>query len=124
MAVKLSSRQQAKLAVLETFVPKFDGIRRMIEEMGSLTVDISVQRRLSRTFDEMKAGAQAVGETGVAESLGLMGTMARRTGGVQTRVRGLREGFVTLKINFDGAMKAASTPEPEAEAELDTKLPV
>ena len=111
------------LAVLETFPRKFDGIHRLIEEMNSLRVDESVPRRLARTLDEMKAAAQSVGETGVAETLGVMGTMARRTGGVQTRARGLRENFGALKINFDGAMRAASTPETE-EADLDEKLPV
>jgi hypothetical protein len=122
MAVKLSSRQVAKLAVLETFPPKFDAIYRLIEELGSLRADESVPRRLSRMTDEMKAGAQAVGATGVAETLGVMAMLARRTGGVQTRVRGLREAYVSLRTNFEGAVKNASTPG--AEADLDEHLPV
>lgn len=121
MAVKLSSRQLAKLAVLETFPPKFDSIYRLIEELGSLRADESVPRRLARMVDEMKAGAQAVGETGVAETLGVMGMLARRTGGVQTRVRGLRESFMALKTNFEGAVKHASTPG--AEEDVDETLP-
>jgi len=111
MAVKLSSRQQAMLAVLETFPPKFDQIHRLIEELASLRADESVPRRLSRMLDEMKIGAQSVGQVGVADTLGMMATLARRTGGLQTRVRGLREGFIGLKINFAAAMKSASTPE-------------
>lgn len=112
MALKLSSRQQARLAVLQAFPLKFDAIHRMIEEMASPRVDVSVARRLSRTLDEMKIAAQSVGETGMAGSLGLMATLARRTGSVQTRSRGLREGFGSVKINLDGAIRAASTPEP------------
>lgn len=126
MAPKLSSRQQAKLAVLETFPTKFDGIHRLIEELASLRADESVSRRLSRTLDEMKVAAQAVGETGVASSLGVMATLARRTGGLQMRVRGLREGFGSVKINLEGAIKAASTPEPEepdADAAPDATTP-
>lgn len=122
MAVKLTSRQQATVAVLETFPPRFDTIHRAIEELASLKADESVARRLARTLDEMKIGAQGVGESGLADSLGTMATLARRTGGLQTRVRGLREGYVSLKINFEGALKAATTP-PEKTEEEDPAQP-
>ena len=111
MALKLSSRQQATVVVLETFPPKFDQIHRLIEEMASLQADVSVQRRLTRMLDEMKIAAQSVGQAGLADSLRVLATLGRRTGGLQTRIRGLREGFVGLKINFEGAMRSASTPE-------------
>lgn len=111
MAAKLTARQQAMVAVLETFPAKFAQIHRLIEEMASPHVDVSVQRRLTRTLDEMKIGAQSVGQVGLADSLGALATLGRRTGGVQTRARGLREGFGGLKINFESAMKAATKPE-------------
>lgn len=115
MAGKLSGRQQAILAALETFPAKFAMIHRLIEEMASPHVDVSVQRRLTRTLDEMKIGAQSVGQVGLADALGALATLGRRTGGIQTRARGLREGFTGLKINFEGAVKAASKPEAVAE---------
>jgi len=37
--------------------------------------------------------------------------MARRTGGQQMRIRGLREGLGSLKINFEGAWRSATTEE-------------
>ena len=49
-------------------------------------------------------------------SAGFMGTMARRGGGLQMKVRGLRELLGSLRTNFDGAVKAASTPERGADA--------
>ena len=115
MAGKISARQQAILAALETFPAKFAMIHRLIEEMASPHVDVSVQRRLTRTLDEMKIGAQSVGQVGLADALGALATLGRRTGGIQTRARGLREGFTGLKINFEGAVKAASKPEAVAE---------
>jgi hypothetical protein len=121
MTVKLSSRQQAMVAVLETFPAKFAQIHRLIEEMSSPHVDVSVQRRLTRMLDEMKIGAQSVGQTGLADTLGALATLGRRTGGVQTRSRGLREGFGGLKINFESAMKAAT--RPEAAEDEATPLP-
>ncbi len=121
---KLSSRQLATLAVLESFPPKFEQIHRRIEEMSSLHADEAFQRQLARMLDEMKAGAASVGEGALADTMGMMATLARRTGGLQTRVRGLREGFMSLKINFEGALRAASTPEADVdESEIKGGLP-
>jgi len=123
MAVKLNSKQIAVLAILESFPPRFDQIHRLIEEMGSLRIDESQVRRLTRMLDEMKAAAQSVGESGIADSLGVMATLSRRTGGLQTRVRGLREGLGALKTNFEGAMRAATTPVKDVEEEEETPKP-
>ncbi len=59
----------------------------------------------------------AGGSNGLAETAGLMSTMARRGGGQQMKIRGLRELFGSLKINYDAAVKAASVAEAEAEDE-------
>ena len=40
-----------------------------------------------------------------------MATMTRRGGGLQMKVRGLRELLGSLKVNYEGAMRAATTPE-------------
>ncbi|MEO8448185.1 MAG: hypothetical protein ABI647_00245 [Gemmatimonadota bacterium] len=111
MAVKLSSRQQAQVAVLETFPPRMETIHRLIEEIAGLRADEQVVRRLGRTLDEMKAGASGMGLGALAETCGMMAIMSRRGGGIQMKVRGLREGLASLKVNFDGAMRSATTPE-------------
>jgi hypothetical protein len=59
----------------------------------------------------MKAAANAIGESGLSDTCGVMGMLARRSGGLQMRVRGLRDSFAGLKTNFEGAYKRASTPE-------------
>lgn len=123
MAKKLTSRQLATLAVLETFPRKFDQIHRAIEEMNSLRVDETVVRRLSRTLDEMKAAAAGVGEGALADTLGIMGTLARRGGGHQMKMRGLREQFGALKTNFEGAMQAATREADEPGEEEPTSSP-
>jgi len=119
MAKKLTSKQLAQLSVLETFPPKFDHIHRAIEELASPRPDESVTRRLCRMLDEMKAGAASIGEGALAETLGIMGTLARRGGGKQMKVRGLRESFGALKTNFEGAMKAATREDPNAARDED-----
>ena len=111
MALKLSSRQQAQLAYLQTLPPKFQRIFSVIEQMAALQADEVTVRGLARLLDDIKGNAGALSLGGVAETAGIMGTMARRGGGLQVRVRGLRELLGSLKINYEAALRQATTPE-------------
>ena len=111
MSAKLSSRQIAQLGYLESLPPKFGRIHAVIEEMAGLRADDVVVRGLTRLLDKIKAEAGALSLTGLAETAGIMSTMARRGGGLQMKVRGLRELQGSLKINYEAAMRAATTPE-------------
>jgi hypothetical protein len=111
MAVKLTSRQQAQLGYLQTLPPKFQRIHAVIEEMTALRADDVVVRGLARLLDEIKGNASGLSLTGIADTAGLMGTMTRRGGGLQMKVRGLRELLGSLKINYEAAMRSATTPE-------------
>jgi hypothetical protein len=117
VALKLSSKQQTQLAYLETLPPKFQRATGVIELMSSAKADDTAVRGLCRMLDELKANAQALGLPGLADAAGIMGTMARRGGGVQMKVRGLRELLGTLRANYDGARKWATTPERDDPAE-------
>ena len=59
MAVKLSSRQLAQLAYLESLPPRFGRIYAVIEEMAGLRADDVVVRGLARLLDQIKAEAGA-----------------------------------------------------------------
>src|SRR5919206_1433098 len=120
MAPKLSSRQQAQLAFLERLPPKLSRMHSIIEQMGSLRVDETIVRNFGRLLDEVKGKASALSLNGLADTAGLMGTMLRRGGGLQFRVRGLRELLASLKTNYEGALRAASTPEEPEAAEPET----
>jgi hypothetical protein len=108
MGVKLNARQQAQLAYLQGLTPKFQKIHSTIELMANMQADETVVRSFGRTLDEIKSGAGQMSLNGLAETAGLMSTMARRGGGQQMKIRGLRELFGSLKINYDAAIKAAS----------------
>jgi hypothetical protein len=88
----------------------------VIEEMAALRADEVVVRGFARQLDEMRAQAQALNLSRVADTAGLMATLARRSGGLQVRVRGLREQLGSLKLNYEAAVRDASTPETEGEA--------
>jgi hypothetical protein len=119
MSDKLTPRQQAQLAVLELLPPKMANMHRLIEEVAGLRADESVIRRLCRLLDESKSATNSVGLGALSETMGMMGMMARRGGGLQMKIRGLREGLASLKINFEGALRSAKTAEPEAAGAAD-----
>ncbi|HEU5169790.1 MAG TPA: hypothetical protein VFU46_04595 [Gemmatimonadales bacterium] len=114
-ALKLTSRQQAQLAFLQTLPPKLERCHVVIEQMAALQADESVVRGFTRLLDEIKANAGALSMNSLAETAGLMSTLARRGGGVQMKVRGLRELLGSLKFNYEGALRQATTPAPGAE---------
>jgi hypothetical protein len=49
----------------------------------------------------------------VADAAGMMAMLARRGGGLQVKVRGLRDGIGALKHALALARKSASTPETD-----------
>jgi hypothetical protein len=111
MALKLSARQQAQLAYLHTLPPRISRIKHTVELMATLQADEAAVRGLSRQLDEIRANAQALSLGGIAETCGLMSTISRRGGGLQMKVRGLRELLGSLQFNYDGALRTASQPE-------------
>jgi hypothetical protein len=120
MPSKLSSRQQAQLAFLEQLPPKFQRMHSVIEQMSSLRVDERILRGFGRLLDEVKGNASALSLNGLAETAGIMGTMLRRGGGLQFRVRGLRELLGSLKSNYESALRAATTPEDPEHSDAST----
>lgn len=120
---RLSSRQLAQLAFLQALPPKFQRLHAVIEQMAAMHADERVVREFIRGLEEIKANAGALSLTSLADTAGLMTTMARRGGGLQTKVRGLRELLGSLKINYEGALRQATTLEaagdrPEAPTNL------
>jgi hypothetical protein len=114
-AQKLSSRQQAQLAYLQTLPPKFQRVHNVIEQMAGMRVDDAVVRGFIRGLEEIKANASALSMGSIADSAGLMASLARRGGGLQMKVRGLRELLGSLKANYEGALRQATTPDPTAD---------
>jgi hypothetical protein len=123
VADKLSPRQQAQLAWLGTLPPKFDRLHRIIEQMATHHADDTTVRAAQRTLDELKAQASTLGVSALGDTFGYMGTLLRRSGGHQVKVRGLREMLAGAKINFEGALRSASTPEPEQKEEAPPTSP-
>ena len=110
MAVKLTVKQQAQLAFLQTLPLKLHRVQTVIEQMAAFQADEAAVRGLCRMLDEMKAGSSQLGLGPLADTTGLMSSIARRSGGLQVKVRGLRELWASLKLNYEGALRIATTP--------------
>lgn len=115
MSIKLSSRQQAQLGFLDMAFSKVQRVQSLIEKLGTLSEAETAGRSLARIVDEIKSGASGMGLSRVAESAANIGSIARRSGAMPQRMRSLREGLAGLKINWEAARKAASTPEKTSE---------
>lgn len=111
MASKLSSRQQAQLAYLQLLPQKFQRIYSVIEQMAGPRVDEALGRGLGRLLDDIKGNAASLSMGGLSETAGRMGMLVRSGGGMPLKVRGLRELQGSLKINYDKALRSATTPE-------------
>jgi hypothetical protein len=116
VAAKLSPRQVAQLQWLETLPPKFDRLHRLVEALASQQADESQLLSAKRLLDELKAQASTTGVGTLGDTFGYMGTLLRRGGGHQLKVRGLREMLAGARVNYEGALRAASTPEVEPPA--------
>jgi hypothetical protein len=117
MSLKLSSRQQAQLAYLGLLPQKLQRIYSIVEQMASPRVDEALLRQLGRLLDDIKGNAASLSLGGLADTAGRMGMLVRGGGGLPMKVRGLRELQSSLKINYDAALRSASTPgEPEEPA--------
>jgi hypothetical protein len=123
MTGKLSSRQQAQLAWLETLPRKYERLFRTVELLAANQADEAQLRSMQRLLEELKSQASQLGLGALGDGFGIMATMLRRPGGHQVKVRGLRELLAGVKINLDGALRAASTPEAEPEASTPPSAP-
>jgi hypothetical protein len=123
MAPKLTPRQQAQMAWLDTLPPKFERMKKIIELFSTHHADETQVRALQRMTDELKAQASQVNITPLADSFGYMGMLLRRAGGHQTKSRGLAELLAGARINFEGACREASTPVTPDVEEDETVSP-
>jgi hypothetical protein len=111
MAIKLSARQQSQLAYLERLPPRLQRLNAMVEQLGVGAADETAIRSMVRMLDEMKSGASQLSIGGLAEALGAMAAIARRGGGAQVKVRGLRDQLGVVRTNYDISLKKAMVPD-------------
>ena len=109
MAVKLNSKQQAQLQFLEPFGRQIVTMSSTIEQMSAPKCDEQIGRNLLRIASSSKVQCMGLGLARLADNLGQLEALARRTGGGVQRFRSMREVHTALKQAYEVAYKAAST---------------
>lgn len=110
---KLSAKQQSQLAFLQLLPPRLQRLNSTVEQMSGGKVDESLVRGMIRVLDESKAHASQLGMNGLADACSQMASTARRGGGAQVKVRGLKDNLAYIRTQLDMATKKASIPEAE-----------
>ena len=113
MAVKLNSKQQAQLQFLEPFGRQLVAMSSTIEQMSAPKCDEQIGRNLLRIASSSKVQCMGLGLARLADNLGQLEALARRTGGGASRIRSMREVHTALKQAYDVAFKYATTELPE-----------
>lgn len=111
MPPRLSSRQQVQLAFVQSLSPRLEQVKKCIDLMEAMQADDTVVRGMCKTLDALKSHASQLNLSNLADTSGLMSALARRGGGLQMKVRGLRELYSKFRSECDGALRAAMTPE-------------
>jgi hypothetical protein len=111
------------LAYLELLPKKFQRIYSVVEQMALPRVDETLARGLGRLLDDIKGNAASLSMSGLSDTAGRMGMLVRGGGGMPQKVRGLREMQGSLKINYDAALRSATTPEGQGGEETPGTLP-
>ena len=124
MAPKLSSRQQAQLAYLSFCLRSCSAFTASSSNGAARGWTKPSMRALGRLVDDIKGNAASLSMAGLAETAGRMGMLVRGGGGMPTKVRGLRELQGSLKINYDAALRSATTPGALGEKSLPGSPPV
>ncbi len=112
MAIKLSPQQQAQLAWLDQLPRHLAALNKVVELLAIQQADDTQCRSAARLTDQLKGQAASVGLGVMADNFGYMGTILRRSGGTQTRLRGLRELLAGIRVNAEGARRLATTAPP------------
>lgn len=123
MAVKLNSKQQAQLQFLEPFGRQLVAMSSTIEQMSAPKCDEQIGRNLLRIASSSKVQCMGLGLARMADNLGQLEALARRTGGGVSKIRTMREVHTALKQAYEVAFKAATTEIGHGEAEAETPAP-
>jgi len=68
---------------------------------------------VAREMSQMRQRALTANIGTIADVAGYMSVMAGRGGGLDMKIRGLRDGVNSLRMQLDHALKVAMTPEKE-----------
>ena len=118
MVQKLTAEQAARVDLIQGFLKTVDHVDRLVTELDSnraaksKLID-SLCESIARQLSQMRQRVLTAGVGTVADVAGAMSVMAGRGGGINMKIRGLKDGVNSLRLQLDQALKHAMTPDPK-----------
>jgi hypothetical protein len=119
MTQKLSAEQVARIEQIHAFLKTVDHVAKLVTELDSnraakATILDGLCESIARDMSHMRQRALSSNVGTIADVAGSMAVMAGRGGGIDMKIRGLKDGVNSLRLQLDMALKhATKPPEPD-----------
>lgn len=113
---KLTPNQMRRVEEIQGFLKSVALVKKLVGELESnraarphILEDIA--GRISRELFRMRQRAMAANIGTVSDVAGTLATLAKRSQGLQMKIRGLNDGVASLAFQLDRALAMAQVPE-------------
>ncbi len=113
---KLSANQQRRVEEIEGFLKTVALVKKLVGDLEAnraarpqILEDIGA--RISRELFKMRQRAVAANVGTVADVAGSLATVAKRSVGLQMKIRALNDGVASLRFQLDRALAMAQIPD-------------
>lgn len=113
---KLSANQQRRVEEIEGFLKTVALVKRLVGDLEAnraarpqILEDIG--QRISRELFKLRQRAVAANVGTVADVAGSLATVAKRSVGLQMKIRALNDGVASLSFQLDRALAMAQIPD-------------
>lgn len=121
MAGILGPRERQKLAELEAFQQRVQHVHGLVERFGAERVNVDPHvTAMTRAFGRLKLTTSGAGFDSLSQLCAAMEIAAKRTGSKPFKLRVLREGVASLRMQLEVAQRAVLSEAKDAQ-ETDRK---
>lgn len=115
MADALTAEQRRRIDEVHGHLAAVQHIKRLVADLESsraarATIIQGICESIARELSELRQRTLTAKLGSVPDIAGAMSVMASRGAGLNTKLRGLGEGVVSLTMELDQALRSASTP--------------
>ena len=115
MAEKLSAEQTQRIEQIQQFIKTAEHVQRLVAELEAnrnqpKTAD-NICHSIARETSQLRHRAVAANVSTIADVAGAMSVLAARSGGLNMKIRGLRDAVNSIQAQLDHELKAALHPQ-------------
>jgi len=115
MAEKLSAEQAQRAEQIQQFIKTAEHVQRLVAELEAnrnqvKTAD-NICHSIARETSQLRHRAVAANVSAIADVAGAMSVLAARSGGLNMKIRGLRDAVNSIQAQLDHELKAALHPQ-------------